>query len=105
MTVKNKLVRDRIPEIIENEGFNVSYKHLDDDDYLIEIGNKLREKTEELIVTNSVENMADIYELVMAYGNFFGYSRKDIQTMAESKNTKKGSFQQRTYLEWFDRKK
>lgn len=103
MTVKNKLVRDKVPEIIENEGFNVGYRKLDDDEYVIAIGEKLREKVEELIITNNVENMADIYELVVAFGSQFGYSRKDIMDAAKEKNETKGTFQNKTFLEWFDR--
>lgn len=103
--IKNKLVRDKIPEIIEDEGYNVSYRVLkDDDEYLIAIGEKLREKVEELIITSSVENIADINELIVAYGSLLGYTRYDLREIAEKKNELKGMFKERIFLESFEKK-
>ena len=44
MPVYNKLVRDRIPEIIHNSGKNCTIEILDDEKYVLELKKKLEKK-------------------------------------------------------------
>ncbi len=49
----NKLVRDRIPEIIDSEpGRKSQYRILDDDEYLIQLNKKIIEESNEFIEEN-----------------------------------------------------
>ncbi len=64
MAKYNKAIRDKIPEIIKNSGNNCNVKKLTDDEFLIEIEAKLREELEEYFQSKSVEELADIIEVV-----------------------------------------
>lgn len=55
MKVYNKLVRDRIPEIIKSEGRNVKIKILNDEEYRGELNKKLQEEVKEYIEDNNIE--------------------------------------------------
>jgi predicted house-cleaning noncanonical NTP pyrophosphatase (MazG superfamily) len=103
MTTKNKLVRDNIPDIIESEGYEVHYHILDKDEYTIGLKNKLREEVEELNVDENLEELADVYEVLMAMANNLGYSKEKVEEAAKEKRDRKGSFKNRVYLEWYDK--
>ena len=66
MQVYNKLVRDKIPEIIEANGDKPTYETLKDDRYLIELNKKLLEEANEFIEANDPEELADLMEVVYA---------------------------------------
>ena len=59
----NKLVRDRIPEIIEAEGKECNTRILSDEEMKLALKNKLKEEAEEFANSDmSIEEMADIFE-------------------------------------------
>ena len=65
----NKLVRDKIPEIIKNNGENPIVRVLDDNEYKVELEKKLFEEYNEVIESNysdRVEELADMLEVIDA---------------------------------------
>lgn len=63
----NKLVRDRIPEIIQAKGDVCVVRTLDDDEYRMRLKMKLMEEVMEYQESGSLEELADIYEVIRAW--------------------------------------
>lgn len=98
----NKLVRDRIPEIIKKDGKVCSTKTLTATEYQVELKRKLVEESTELLDANTKEEMleelADIYEVIEAILFEEKFDIKDIQDKRICKNMRKGSFEDKVYL-------
>lgn len=97
--VYNKLVRDKIPDEINNiEGRKANYKILSNEEYLIELDKKLLEEAHEFIEEHSVEELADLIEVIRAIMKFKNISLDDVEKARKSKNDKKGKFDRKIYL-------
>lgn len=99
-TVKtyNKLVRDKIPEIIESKGKYCETTILDDETYLKELDIKLNEEVHEYQESKSAEEIADILEVLMAIANTRGYSWQDILRIQLNKRVERGGFNKKIFL-------
>ena len=75
----NKLVRDRIPEIIENSGKRSLYRIMSDDEYIQMLDAKLDEELREYQQDKSVEELADLLEVIFAVAKAKGYSQSDLE--------------------------
>lgn len=93
-----KLVRDRIPEMIRHQGFTPITRRLNADEYLSELHRKLREETEEYLSDQSAEEIADILEVIEAICAAKGFSREEISRVKSEKYAKRGGFDKRIYL-------
>ena len=97
--VYNKLVRDKIPENINNtEGRKANYKILSNEEYLIELDKKLFEEAHEFIEEHSVEELADLIEVISAIMKSKNISLDDVEKARKIKNDKKGKFDNKIYL-------
>lgn len=97
--IYNKLVRDRIPENINSmEGRKCNFKILNNDEYLKELDKKLFEEAHEFIEEHSIEELADLMEVIFAIMNDRNISIEDIENARKIKNNKKGSFNDKIYL-------
>ena len=97
--VYNKLVRDKIPENINNtEGRKANYKILSNEEYLIELDKKLFEEAHEFIEEHSVEELADLIEVISAIMKSKNISLDDVEKARKLKNDKKGKFDSKIYL-------
>ena len=97
--VYNKLVRDKIPENINNtEGRKANYKILSNEEYLIELDKKLFEEAHEFIEEHSVEELADLIEVISAIKKKKNISLDDVEKARKIKNDKKGKFDNKIYL-------
>lgn len=94
----DKLVRDRIPEIIEAEGFTPKVRVLDSAEYLAELHRKLREETDEYIRDQSAEEIADVLEVLEAICAARGFSKEEILRIKTSKRKNRGGFEKKLYL-------
>ena len=100
--VYNKLVRDNIPDIIKNKGEEPVIRILDDDEYKIELEKKLYEEYQEVISASGadrLEELADMLEVIRALAKLENYDLNDIIKIADEKNTKRGAFEDRVFLE------
>ncbi len=101
--VYDKLVRDRIPEIIEKNGEKPIYRVLSDKEYwkyLLKKDLEELKEVEEAIDTESIKKeLADKLEVLIAMANFIGISLEDIIEEAKRKKEKNGGFEKRLLLE------
>ena len=95
----NKLVRDKIPEEINNvKGRKANYRILEDNEYIQELDKKLFEEAHEFIEEHSVEELADLMEVIETIMETKNISHNDVEIARELKNKKKGSFKDKVYL-------
>ena len=94
----NKLVRDRIPEIIMQQGDVPAIEILGDADYCASLNKKLQEELDEYLQDYSVEELADIVEVIYAIVRYNGISINDFEQIRLDKNAKRGSFDKRIAL-------
>ena len=92
-----KLVRDRIPKIIINDGKKPIVKTLIDEEYLKELDKKLNEEVAEYQSDKSIEEMADVLEVLYAICEARGYSVEELQQVRERKREERGGFKDRIY--------
>lgn len=95
----NKLVRDKIPnDINSTTGKKCSYKILNNEEYLQELDKKLFEEYHEFIEEHSIEELADLMEVVFAIMKARNISMEDVENARKVKNDKKGAFNDKIYL-------
>ena len=98
----NKLVRDRIPEIIEKSGEKVIIKKLDDSEYRASLIEKAKEELSEVETAESIDEtkkeLADLLEVVRALSEYNGFSLSQIIKEADKKAKERGSFSDRIFL-------
>lgn len=98
----NKLVRDKIPEIISYDGKKAVSHILSEEDYLAELDKKLMEEVKEYIKDKNLEEMADVLEVLYAICNARGYTIEELQTKRKEKAELRGSFQEKIFLEYVE---
>mgnify|MGYP000024906952 FL=1 len=94
----NKLVRDRIPEIIEASGAECKTKILSDEEYLKMIDAKLDEELAEYHVDQNIEELADLIEVIRAATIARGYTLEELETVRAKKAEKRGGFEKKIFL-------
>ena len=94
----NKLVRDKIPEIIAQQGESANIRILSDKAYTAALEQKLDEETAELHKEKNLEEVADILEVVYALADDLGYTKEDLLQVYNQKHEKRGGFQSRIIL-------
>ena len=95
--IYNKLVRDKIPEIISANGECCNVRILEDEDYRICLEKKLDEEVGEFHRDRNLEELADILEVVYALAECLG-SRQELMEIYDAKHQKRGGFSQRIFL-------
>lgn len=99
MQIYNKLVRDKIPQIIEeNEGVKPQTRILNNEEYLIELNTKMQEELKEYLESGEIEELADLEEVLRAILDAKQISYKDFEKIRLEKVNKRGSFKDRIFL-------
>lgn len=94
-----KLVRDNIPEIIRKNGKDPVTRILDEEEYLKELVKKLKEEVAEFEADLSVEELADIKEVLIAIRGALGIRTGELEDVRRKKADTNGRFKKRIYLE------
>jgi len=94
----NKLVRDRIPEIIVQSGKRPAYSFLSDEDYLAKLDEKLNEELAEYQESKSMEELADLLEVIRAVAAARGSSIEEVEAIRRDKAVKRGGFEKKILL-------
>ena len=98
-TIKyNKLVRDRIPEIIEASGKRCVCATLSDEEYLAKLDEKLNEELAEYQESKSMEELADLLEVIRAVAVARGSSIEEVEATRRDKAAKRGGFEKKVLL-------
>ena len=97
--IYNKLVRDKIPEYIKSKGKTPIAHIADDKEYWQKLKLKLQEETGEFIEAESIEEMADVLEVIDAILDFKEFSKVELQNIKNKKAEEKGRFNRRIILE------
>ncbi|MGG0274963.1 nucleoside triphosphate pyrophosphohydrolase [Bacillus rhizoplanae] len=102
MPVYNKLVRDRIPEIIESNGKTCTTRTLNEKEYIEAVckktGEELMEYMEAETPEYKIEELADLLELVNALAQHEGVTLEDVEKVRKEKAEKRGGFGERIFL-------
>lgn len=99
----NKLVRDRIPDIISQNGGTAITKTLNDEEYAKCLKEKLAEEVQEFLSSDSVEELADIFQVILAILDKRGIPFERFEEMLHQKAREKGEFKDRLFLVCVDR--
>ena len=100
--IHNKLVRDRIPEIIEQAGKTPVTRILSDEEYVSELDRKLNEECAEYQADKSIEELADMLEVMYAIAEARGWTVSELEAVRKSKTEKRGGFKEKIYLEYVE---
>lgn len=95
----NKLVRDKIPQIIKEKGQTVVTHTATDEEYWSKLKEKLREEVQEFLEDENSEEIADILEVLYAICDFKNITREKIESLRLEKNKKRGGFREKIILE------
>lgn len=94
-----KLVRDKIPQIIIEDGRTPIVRTLSDEEYLSELDRKLNEEVAEYQADKSLEEMADVLEVLFAICEARGHSVDELMEVRDKKREKRGGFRDKVYWE------
>ena len=105
MKVYNKLVRDKIPEIIKADGKECKTRILSKDEYIAALETKLNEEVAEYQEYKNLEEMADVLEVLQAICLARGYSLDELEAMRIKKAKERGGFKDKIFLEYVAEKR
>ncbi|MBQ2657600.1 MAG: nucleoside triphosphate pyrophosphohydrolase [Erysipelotrichaceae bacterium] len=94
----NKLIRDKIPDIIRAEGRKCTVEVLSDEDYLFHLNKKLVEEVNEYMESNDVEELADLEEVLRAILDAKNVEYDEFETVRKDKVAKRGAFKKKLLL-------
>jgi len=95
----NKLVRDKIPEIIKRNKKNPIIHIADEEEYWEKLKEKLKEEVNEFLEESNEEELADIFEVIDAICDFKKFNKEEIKIIQKEKAEKRGGFKKKIILE------
>ncbi|QOR34725.1 nucleoside triphosphate pyrophosphohydrolase [Clostridium sp. 'deep sea'] len=98
MIIYNKLIRDKIPQIIKQQGKKCNTKELNDTEYLRYLNLKLNEEINEYYESQNPDELADVVEVIYALLKYQGISIEEFETIRKTKLKTNGGFNKRLLL-------
>lgn len=95
----DKLIRDRIPEIIAKNGQTARVRVLNDEEYLAKLDEKLGEELAEYLADGNVEELADLLEVLYAAALARGTTAEQLDHIRRKKAEERGAFAEKLLLE------
>lgn len=102
MKIYNKLVRDKIPELIESDGKKCVTHILSEKEYIAALETKLDEEVAEYQADKNLEEMADVLEVLRAICIARGYTLEELEQLRAKKVAERGGFEERIFLEYVE---
>ena len=94
----DKLIRDKIPDIIEQSGKKCIVEVMDNDTYIEYLDQKLNEELAEYQQDKSIEELADLLEVMYAVVVARGHSVAELERIRLEKAEKRGAFEKKLLL-------
>lgn len=94
----SKLIRERIPEIIEASGRRCVCSTLSDEEYLAKLDEKLNKELAEYQESKSLEELADLLEVMRAVAAARSSSMDEVESIRRDKAAKRGGFEKKILL-------
>jgi predicted house-cleaning noncanonical NTP pyrophosphatase (MazG superfamily) len=94
MKIYNKLVRDKIPQIIETSGSKCEIRIADKKEHYALLEAKLKEEVGEFLEAKNLEELADVMEVLFGVADNLGYSEEDLVRKREEKREERGGFKE-----------
>lgn len=94
----NKLVRDKIPQIIESQGEKPVTRVLGGEEFHAALEQKLREEVAEYLESRELAELADILEVVYALCEADGHTLEELTDAYVQKHEARGGFAERVFL-------
>lgn len=98
MTTYNKLVRDKIPQIMISNGEIPNTRILNTGEFIFELRNKLTEEVKEYINSGDIEELADILEVCFTLGKINGVTQEELLEVMNNKRESRGGFEDKIFL-------
>ncbi|EOO40974.1 nucleoside triphosphate pyrophosphohydrolase [Bacillus mycoides] len=102
MPTYNKLIRNKLPQIIKSNGKTPKIRILPEDEYIKEICKKTQEELTEYLEADTkehkLEELSDLLELINALAEYEGTTLKEINNIRKKKAKERGGFQNRVFL-------
>ena len=98
-----KLIRDRIPEIIEANGQTAHIRVLSEEEYVAALEKKLIEEVGEYLEGKELSELVDVLEVVEALAENAGVPFEKLLAMQAEKRRANGAFQKRLFLEYVEK--
>ena len=95
----DKLVRNKIPEIIKKKGLTDITHIAEDKEYWEKLKEKLREEVDEFLNESNKEELSDIFEVIDAICKFKNFDKKELENIRKKKAEKRGDFKDKIILE------
>lgn len=99
-----KLVRDRVPELIEKTNKTCVVRILEEDEFVQCLKDKLYEEIEEYLESENnqeaTEELADLIEVIYALAKTHGISQERLEQIRLNKLKPRGAFEKKVYLEY-----
>ena len=96
--IYNKLVRDKIPRIIEAGGSSCKTEILPQDAYVQKLEEKLQEELTEYLQSKQPEELADLLEVLQALLKARGISWQELEKIRLEKREARGGFEEKILL-------
>lgn len=94
----NKLVRDKIPQLVRRRGGLPIVRIAKDEEYGEKLKEKLTEEVQEFQASETTEELADILEVIDAIADYKGFTKKEILAVKTQKARQRGRFEKRIIL-------
>ena len=92
----NKLVRDKIPEILDEKGVSYERRVASSEEYKAELIKKLGEEIQEFSEAGDPEELADVVEVIEALKKLPEYS--EVEVIRQKKREERGGFDEKIIL-------
>lgn len=102
----DKLIRDKLPEILRQSGAKVLQRNMTKEEYFASLKNKLLEEAAEVCeATNKddiLEELGDVFEVIITIAHTEGFELQDILNVAEKKRNQRGGFMEKAYIDFVE---
>ena len=95
----NKLVRDKIPEILKKKWLNPLIHIANETEYWVKLKDKLKEEVDEFLINSNEEELVDILEVVDSICKFKNINKENLEKLKRKKAEERGSFNKKIILE------